>query len=514
MGDPVQSCRTERTRADLVVLIVAGLICIAFRLHAYPAPLESDECNYAYFAKQMLNGDRLYVDLWDHQPPGIFVLLAGVTSLWGSGPEVYRTFALVLVLGSMFGVFELARRWFNRPAAWTATLLFAIASSDPGIAGEGCNREIHMNALLVASWWLLACGRATIWWRIFVAGLLLGLASVVKTVVAVHWLALTPAVAMLAIREREQDRRAALRGLAAFAAGPAVVWGVVFGYFAIDGRASNLLDSAFVENLAYSGGGHGLPHRLVAFFLQNGAMRGVVFGFAPALWLAGIAGLVAFAWRRDMLRSALLAAWVLGSYMAVCLPGKFWPHYYMLMLPPMVLLAAGLVDRLGECRPALSTAASAVLLLGLSATQLTGYLLVAPERIAHHRYGDRMTWVRDQAQRVAEVTAPEDSIYVWGFDAGFYYYSGRHCATRYTMNTALLGHSKPALARRHTLARDLARSRPRLILIPFSQHHPPAELLGFIQDHKYVSVARTQRMEVLCDLKRPIEVIDWTWPAK
>jgi hypothetical protein len=146
---------------------------------------------------------------------------------------------------------------------------------------------------------------------------------------------------------------------------------------------------------------------------------------------------------------------------------------------------------------------------------MPGYLLVKPELIAWDRYKDRMVWGRDQARRVASVTEPSDSIYVWGADASFYYYSQRRCATRYTMFLPLIAEDARAADRRRILVQDLARHKPRLILLT----RPPCpELFQFIQDHRYVSAGfdpeprpAKPRMEVLCDIERPIPRIDWTW---
>ena len=512
MTEPRTSSPERFARADLILLLVAALIVIGFRLHAYPAPLESDECNYAYFAGRLLEGDRLYVDLWDHQPPGIFAVLVLPTVVFGSSPAVYRTSALVLVLLTMLGVFDVARRWFGRPAAWTAALLFAVASSDPGVGGEGCNREIYMNVLLVGAFWTLSRDGGVSLRRTFTAGLLIGLASAIKTVVALHWLALLPAVLLMPAPQAAGKQRHLFRSIASFAAGPAAVWSVIFVYFVADGRFGAFLDATFIQSLIYSGSGEGWAQRLLAFFLKSDGFRTGVFGTAPALWLAGAFGLAAFPWRRDRIRSALMAGWMLGSYFAICMPGKFWPHYYLLMLPPAVLSAAGLMHRIEPHHRTLSLGTALVILFALLATQIPGYLLVEPDRIAWDRYRDRMVWARDQASRVAEITDPDDTIYVWSFDANFYYYSGRRCASRFTMNGALLGEGKSAYAYRQVLLKDLIRNKPRLILIPFSRQVPCPELLRFVQEHKYVSVGRTKRMEVLADLERPIVRIDWTWP--
>ena len=234
-----------------------------------------------------------------------------------------------------------------------------------------------------------------------------------------------------------------------------------------------------------------------------------VFRTALPLWITGAVGLVAFPWRQDRARSAVMAGVVVGSFLAVCLPGRFWPHYYMLALPPVVLLAAGLVYRIETHHRRLSRGIAVLVFLSLFSPEVWGYLLVEPDRIALDRYGPRMAWVRDQARRVAEVTDPGDYIYAWSSDAGFYYYSGRRCASRFTMYTALLPEHPSTAARSRLLLEDLARTKRRLIIL--SARPPFAELHQFFLDHKYVSVGQTKRMEVLCDIERPIPRIDWTW---
>ena len=76
---------------DLAVLLAAGLLLVLFRAHAFPAPLEADECNYLYIGERLNAGDRLYEDVWDHQPPLMFALAAVFTRLAGPGAAASRS---------------------------------------------------------------------------------------------------------------------------------------------------------------------------------------------------------------------------------------------------------------------------------------------------------------------------------------------------------------------------------------------------------------------------------------
>jgi hypothetical protein len=492
---------------------VPAVILVAFRLHAFGGPLETDECNYAYIGARLLDGDRLYVDVWDHQPPGVFVLFAGLTALAGNSETSIRVFALLWSLATLAFVYLVARRSLTPGAAWIAALLFAMASSDPGVAGEGANREIYMNALVVGS---VACLMRPTLARVLLAGTLLGLASTMKTVVAAQWFALLIA---LWIGQASGGRPAIprlARATLAFAAGPALIWTAVAGYFAATDRFAVFYDAVFTYNLTYSQMSSGPLARFAEFFVAGQPSSWAVFRTALPLWLAGGAGLVAAAirfGRRDRPGAALVLALALGSFVAVCLPRQFWPHYYLLMLPSLAILAGASMDLL-TARVAKGYAA--VLIATLLLTQGLFYLLAPADLIGVQRYKMRMLWARDQAGRLADVTEPTDSTFVWGnADAGIYYYSQRRCATRFTMVGSLLGEDPAARRRQSLLIDDLTRNRPRVILqaMPFI---PPME--QFLQEngyteagHDYDPASRSVRMYVYDDPSRPIRRIDWSW---
>ncbi len=241
--------RASARGAEVIILLVCAGVLVLMRLHAFDLPLETDEANYAYIGGRLLAGDRLYVDVWDHQPPGVFVLFAAVAAVFGGEPVVFRWLATGCSLATMFFIWGILGRVASArtvrshrlkpgargigqsdtgggeqrssllypasgtqgqavytPFAWVpagGAVLFALASSDPGTAGEGCNREIYMNTLILAAWlWMLRRPSPPAS-AIFVSGLLLGLASTLKTIIAVHWVCLAVWLVVTSIRRTE-----------------------------------------------------------------------------------------------------------------------------------------------------------------------------------------------------------------------------------------------------------------------------------------------------------------------
>lgn len=499
---------------------MTAVALIALRSHAFTLPLETDECNYAYIGARLLEGDRLYEDVWDHQPPGVFVMFAGVTAVLGQSQMVFRWVAVSFSLASLALLYVIVRRNHGMFPAWLATAVFAVTSSDPGMAGEGCNREIYMNAFALGALAMLTRGNGLRDRHLLIAGLLLGLSSTFKTVIAAQWLFLL--IWAIACRWKPDRRvRGIVQTVAWMSAGPILMWAGVFLYFAATGRWDVFIDAAFRFNISYAGLDEGFFDRYGGFLSQK--FR--VFDSAKPLWIVSagaVPALLLLARRRLVKADGAYIAYALGSFQAVCLPRLYWPHYYYLLLPPMILLCAALIGSLKErvsSRTGLGivTAVAITWVGSLLVYQYHYYLGLEPLQITAHRYDYRQQWARAQGYRVGELTDPDDTVFVWGKDAGIYYYSGRRCASRYTMVGALAEHVPGSRRRRQTLLQELESNRPRLVLLVEPEFD---ELRQFLQkNYVFAGLDMHDRnidkpiMLALMDKDRPVASVDWEWRA-
>ena len=513
-------------------LVAACGVLIAFRLHAFDLPLENDECNYAYIGARLLAGDRLYIDVWDHQPFGVFVLFAGVIAIFGDAPEVFRWMTTVFSLASLGLVFAILRRVSSQGAAVAGALLFAVVSSDPGTAGEGCNREIYMSTLILGAWYFALRCKGRPGWSAVASGAALGLASTIKTIVAVHWLALAVWIAISVWTGADANRRvrSVATSLALFAAAPLALWLAVFAYFGATDRWSEFIDAVFLFNLSYSGSSESFLLRFVRFFAP--VKHPFIFDSALPLWIGGIGAttwlcIYAIVRRsRNALAALLLVA---GGYVAVSLPARFWPHYYYMLVPALAIAVSAAVGQLVAwlCntlvpRPSWLRTASPVLLavfpIAVLITEYRDYLSQPPFGITITRYNSRDFWGRAQGENVRRVTNPDDEIFVFGNDAEIYYYARRKCASRFTMITGLQSGYAGVDQRRATLLAELEQRPPRLILVLFDERDPWDEWKAFLRKHYGEPIGwdfhdRTRKpiMFVLARKDRPVEPINWDW---
>lgn len=542
----------DARRSWRVWIVCAAAMC-ALRAWAFDLPLETDESNYAYIGGRLLAGERLYVDVWDHQPPGVFVLFAVAQRLFGSAPIVFRMMALAASLVSLGLVQSIARRIGGVSAGVMACVLFALASADPGTAGEGCNRELFMTPLILAAWALMLSPRLSSA-RLFIAGAMLGLASVLKTVVAAHWLVGAGWLMIFACADggvsaadgsssppglaRDYPRR--WRRLLLFGAGPAMIWIGTSLYFALTGRLSEFMDAVFRFNIEYVAATESLLARFRGFFQPE--RHPFLFDSAAAVWYGGSIGvlfLMVQAWRGRAAKQTsdsgddafagplAIVALSAGSYVAVCIPQQFWPHYYYLMIAPLTIAAAAvatsaaaaMAETAGSARWRGTLPGKLILMslpLWLGWTQMRDYVLQSPLGITARRYNSRDFWAQAHGLKVRSVTDPEDTIFVFGSDAGIYYYSQRRCASRYTMMKALEPTYADAPRRQQLLMDDLRRNPPRVILIVDATPFPEWE--RFVRENYEFAGAdhHDHKPDViillaLADRRRPIREIVWEW---
>ncbi len=536
-------------RFALIGLLAAGVVLVVFRLHGFDLPLETDEANYAYIGARLLEGDRLYVDVWDHQPFGVFVLFAGVIRFFGDAPEVFRWMVVGFSLASLSLIFGILCRAAGSGAALFGAMLFALVSSDPGTGGEGCNREIYMNTLILLGWYLATASARRYRLALLGAGVSLAVASAIKTVVAVHWIALVVWVVFFSVRHRKPGER--LKNLMLLAVGPLVLWIGSLVYFTVTDRFTEFVDAVFLFNLSYSDTDAGLLMRFVAFFSPQ--RHPFIFASALPLWLFGGASMVWLCLRvcragsarrasattaptssssdepNQGSQAALVALLVIASFIAVCLPGRFWPHYYYLMIPPLVLavsLTVGhMADWLGRRSQSekprgriVAYALAFAVIGGASAwTQYRNYLSQPPLGITIKRYNSRDFWGRAHGRNIKRITEPGDTIFVYSNDASIYYYAERRCASRYTMITGVSAGMAGAERRRHILMQELRARLPRLIVVLFDQQ-PFPEWKAFLDEYygqpvgwDFNDITNKPIMCVLVRKDQPVRRIDWNW---
>ncbi|MGA7236901.1 MAG: hypothetical protein WBY44_14540 [Bryobacteraceae bacterium] len=418
----------------MALLLVASRLCHAGILW------EGDSLPLAT-ARQMLFGRTIYRDIWNDKPPlvAIFHLLNGARGGWP-----LRLLDAAYAWLACWAAYRFARDvWWEREGLWAAALTgFFLIFDFPATAIPVASDLLLVAPHLAAVW--LAWKR-----RPFGCGVVLGIAFWVSPKalfvlgVCVLW-----------------DVSGALVMFMGFAAvvGLGGVWLWLAGAFGAYwtevwewGRA--YAASPFVSN----------P-------LWNGVVRsGNWLGFHAA---AVVAALV-FLWRTPAQRWKWIA-WIAFSLAGLTAGMRFFPRYYFLLLPPLVIMAARGFTMLGR------RAIWVALLLAIPLARFApGYWSAVHDRQWRDTAMDADS--RSAAAMTRALAHPGDTLFVWGYRPELYVYTGLPAATMYLDSQPLTGvpadrhltQSNPidwpsAAARRV----ELAKSRPTFVLDGLSLFNP------------------------------------------
>jgi Dolichyl-phosphate-mannose-protein mannosyltransferase len=401
-------------------------------------------------AAQMAHGKVLYRDLWFDKPP----LLAGTYLAWGARDGFpLRLAGALYVLLACWIAWRFARDlWGSREAMWAAGLLAFYLVFDIPSAVTPLAADLLMLAPHLAAVWLAWRGRP--FWSGMVAGLafLINAKGVFVLAACGIW-----------------DWRALPLLLAGFAIPNALAAGVLWG----QGALGAYFDQVWKWGRIYA----------ADTFLANPWTTGL---WRSAHWLgfhAALAmGALWFWWRDPKADRARWAAWTVISLAAVAAGWRFFPRYYFQLLPVAALAGA---RGLALLRGRRALALSALLLVPLIRFG-PRYALLARDLVE----GRPSHWVdigMDQDSRRAanlarQLSAPGDTLFVWGFRPELYVYTGLPAATRFLDSQPLTGvpadrhltQSKPVESESTRAHRaELARAHPTFImdgLGPFNGH--------------------------------------------
>ncbi len=444
----------------LAGFLAVAVVAVALRAPVAALPFERDEGEYAYIAWRWLEGEVPYRDVFDQKPPGIFAVYALARLVGGAEPAATRWTAQLFVLIALAALLALARRRDALDAGVAAGLFAAVLTVDWTLLGNAVNTETLALAPLSAGAWTAwrARDERRVFWTV-TTGLLGGAALLMKPVVA-------PIVAFELLTAAWGARPwAALAAGGLAAAAPALCTALGF---VLAGAFDPFWDATVVNNLFYAGGTP-LADYPRYFRLQ---VADSLSPFAPIYALALLAPLAGRAARGPGV--GWIAGWLAVSLLAVSAGGFFRRHYFLLAVPPLALLAglglAGLMARLAARRAAIAaTIALAGVAVAYAVLQSPWYYRPGGHEAKLVRiYGSNPFPEAVHLGRwLAERSAPEDRVFVYGSEPEVLVYAERRSASRYIYVYPLTMSAGDPSARQQEVLDTLRADPPRFLIACF-----------------------------------------------
>ncbi|WP_428935595.1 glycosyltransferase family 39 protein [Streptomyces sp. ACT015] len=370
--------------------LLATLACVT-RVPSFVRPLwNPDEGYLAVQARILAHGGALYQTVVDRKPPLVPWLYEGAFALCGSGSLTpVRVLAVLAHLLTAALLASLARRRWGDTAGRTAGTLYLLASVglNPEDA-QAAGFEVFMLPCTAAAMW---CADRRRWGA---AGAAVACAFLAKQTGG----AVLLPVLWLCARQRGGTLRL-LTGLVLPVLGAAALTDPAgFLFWTVTGSG------------AYATTFTGSELHVLLRGLTN-----------TAILTAGCAGLLPPVLR--VLRIARTGAadlwlWLAASAGAVLAGFHFFGHYYLQLVPPLVLLATAALQILPRER-----LSAAVLTACCSCALFLTWGLFAPRA--------ELTHAQRLAHAVADRTRPGDRVLIWGMHPETYWLADRAPASRY-----------------------------------------------------------------------------------
>ena len=401
-----------RLPAGSWALVLLGAVVLT-RLAALFCPFfATDEATYSALASRILEGAAPYVGAVDHKPVGIEMTYALVYAAVGRNHILFvRLLFFAFLVANGLVLSRIGERLRGDPSGRLAGLVYVIASAW-GLPGDvaAANTELFLNLPLSLAALLILPpapgGRPLPWRNFLLAGVLTGIAMLFKYQAALAggaW-ALTTWLSEGGVRARIGRLALLLAGFCALTAG-------YLAYFAFSGTWDGFLFWGLEFNKSYV---EALP---IGLLLWNATYYTlIVAGFWMPLLLclripSGRAARFVLPWAGSMLLSATVG-------------GRFFPHYYLMALPPVCLLL------FVRPIPVAAWRRNLAVVLGVGLTVASLALAFTWDQVKPHLLVHREAF-REIGAFVDGRSGRDDRIFVWGNSPEIYYESDRVMGTRF-----------------------------------------------------------------------------------
>jgi hypothetical protein len=417
-----------------LVILATALV----RIHLIQTPLERDEGEYAYAGQLMLEGIPPYLLACNMKLPGTYAAYALAMAAFGQTIAAIHAGLLLANAGAIVLIYLLGRRLFSVSAGLAACAAYAVLSVGAGVQGTQAHAtHFVVLAALAGLWLLLRYADSLRGWTLWWSGLLFGLAFLMKQ----HGILFGLFGAAYLVADGRWKK------LPLFVAGAAAPFGLTCLILWRAGVFGRFWFWTFTYARHY-----GTENSLAGGADALAATFGPILRHGAGLWILAAAGLL-------MTRRSWLPWWLVFSFAAVC-PGLYFrPHYIVLILPAVALLAGSCVR--GRVPACLFAAA----LLVTVATGRGFLFRMSPVEISRELYGlDPFPEAIPIAAYIRSHTTAGAHIAVLGSEPEIYFYAHRHSAASYLYIEPMVEPQPFALTMQNDMVRELERDAPEYVV--------------------------------------------------
>lgn len=446
----------------LAVLFFALTVWIRFRLSS--VPLERDEGEYAYMAQQLLQGILPYSETQSMKFPGIYFVYAGILTLFGESPSAIHLSLILFNLATAFILFLLGRHLLNLTAGVFAAVSFSVLTLSPEVQGLWANSEhfVLLPALAGILLLLVMKGGPA---KFFLSGILLGSSLLIKQHAVFYCLF---GAFYMGFRFLSRTQSLKIRDITLFAVGGIIPLLLTLLLYSLSGHMAQFwfstvqYASEYVSLTSFREGYENFKYSFARILEYNFSI----------LWLALI-GLASIAWVKDKKeRFVFLFSFFIFLFLAITPGFYFRPHYFLLWIPALCLLAGAGVESLvyGLSSPKIKNFTRTVVIFVALAIpfllQKDIFFNMTPFQVTRMVYGlNPFAESLQVASYIREHSSENQKVAVLGSEAQIYFFSNRKSATRHIYMYPLMERHVYARGMRSELVREIETNQPEFVVI-------------------------------------------------
>jgi hypothetical protein len=441
---------------DWLILVGLALIVFLLRIPSLEHPFGNDEGANAYHARLIARGEPLYGTHHSaHQLPGVYYSYALAFVLFGDSLWAVKFMVIIFTIGTAYLLYRTGKLLDSTVLGLLAAIFFVMLSAHNQLAGTSAQNEMFANLPRTAAIFSLLYlhTRQVSPWKFTVVGVLAALSFLYRA----NYLTPVAVTGFVLLAELWQYRRQSGtwkqtvgRGVW-FSAGFAGTLLLVTAYFWAVGLLPRML-LVYPLGVKYvqfrNSVGSNLPPVYQAYWPYY-PLYGLYRTNVVALVFGAIGLLTILIFRRYRSIPAIaIIVWFLLAYAQTTVARVLFYHYYLLLLPPLAVLASypipALYRLVSRRVPKAGTAAAWVIVLAMLAAPI--WISVEAEDNYYRQFvryktgqqgydeflkkgvpvdAEKFLRVQKLADYIQERTSPDDLIYYWSGNVQVYYLADR-----------------------------------------------------------------------------------------
>lgn len=420
-------------RKPILILLLA-LIVLRIPVLFHPI-LDVDEAIYGLFARIWFDGGIPYVDCVETKPLGIYLFFGSIFSLFGRFNMIAVHAATIAVVGATaYVIYLISKMIDSSKSGFIAALLYIVFSTTyiPKVIATTIEPIMLFPVSLQFYFWL-RYERDSNWPSAFLSGLFFSMACLFKYQAGMNLFVLFAYLIFVKHKVPSKGVRlltgglqigVPLKGVGHFFLGAIWLPLIMIAYLAYVKGLDGFYYWNILGNRNYISEGSStinLPHQILTRVLPYIAST-------LLMWILSILRIV----KRDNSSATLwlIILWFVLSIIPVSTGYRFYGHYFLLLLPPMAILSAPIIERVWDdplkvWKRRLIVLAILLPAFGFSTARLN------MDKIHNAFKEDNLNNYKPLAAYLAKNTLPSDKVIAWGFAPLVYWYSERLPGTRF-----------------------------------------------------------------------------------